>query len=128
VESIYRKKIIWLIEKCNEIGLRWKVGKDLFHLKKRIEVGHLPADFSIQDYENLILSIINALDSEIYIYSLARFQKDYFVFGDGIWVVIIGEDGIMETAFVVDGNYREYLSEEKGYQYLGTVKEVLGVE
>jgi hypothetical protein len=40
-----------------------------------------------------------------------------------VWIVIIGEDGIMETAMIAD-NYESYLHPSKGYKYLGQIKEV----
>ncbi|MFC4799472.1 hypothetical protein ACFPA1_08885 [Neobacillus sp. GCM10023253] len=71
------------------------------------------------------MEIVSGKESEVFLYYLKGFKKDYFVFGDGKWVVIIGEDAIMETSFPIDGDYFEYLSNKKGYEYLGKIKEVL---
>jgi hypothetical protein len=38
-------------------------------------------------------------------------------------IVIIGENGIIETAMIAD-RYNHYLDEAKGYKYLGKIKEV----
>jgi len=37
--------------------------------------------------------------------------------------VIIGENGVMETAMITE-RYHFYVSPEKGYMYLGKIKEV----
>jgi hypothetical protein len=73
----------------------------------------------------LIRTVCTSLDHETYVYFKEGFQHDYYVFGDGgYWIVIIGENGIMETIFPPD-SYRKYLDAELGYHFLGTVKEVL---
>ena len=46
-------------KEVNTYGLKWKTGKDLKHLEMRKEYGHIPNDFSMKDYENVILKIIN---------------------------------------------------------------------
>jgi len=59
-----------------------------------------------------------------YIYFKQTFLQNYYVFADGEqWIVIIGEDGVMETVMIAD-NYPNYLPAAKGYQYLGKIKEV----
>jgi hypothetical protein len=97
----------------------------LKHLKTRKEYGHIPDDFSMKDYENVIMKIINGKENDVFLYYLKGFKKDYIVFGDGKWIVILGEDTIMETSFPIDGDYFEYLSKKKGYEYIGKVEEVL---
>ncbi len=34
--------------------VRWKPGKDLSHLKKRIRLGHLSASATIDDYNQIV--------------------------------------------------------------------------
>lgn len=42
------------------------------------------------------------------------------------WMVIIGENVVMESAFIIDKKpYHVYLSKERGFSYIGTVKEVM---
>jgi len=53
---------------------------------------------------------------EVYRYWLPNFQKSYVVFGLPKWIVIVGEDGIMETAFEIDReDYYSYLNPKAGY-------------
>ncbi|MNW67725.1 hypothetical protein D3C74_463580 [compost metagenome] len=63
----------------------------------------------------------------MYRYWQEGFNQEYYVYGDGKrWISIVGQDGKMETAFPLDkpADYRNYLTVDKGYTYLGTVKEV----
>ncbi|MFZ3589996.1 hypothetical protein ACOI1C_12125 [Bacillus sp. DJP31] len=62
---------------------------------------------------------INDKESDIFLYSVKGYKKDYIVFGDGEWIVIVGEDAMMETSFQIEGDYSKYLSMKKGYMYLG---------
>lgn len=126
LDNIIKQKLANIIRDMNKYGLKWKVGKDIGHLRKRKKYGHVPQDFSLKDYEHVILSIVNGTENDVFLYFLQGFKKDYFVFGNGVWIVIVGDDGIMETSFIVDGDYNDYLSKEKGYKYIGKVKEVLG--
>jgi len=54
---------------------------------------------------------------------MEHFEQCYVVFSTVNWIIIIGEDGIMETAMITRSPKR-YLSKEKGYTYIGTVEEV----
>lgn len=124
MENLLKEKILFILNDVKTTGLRWKIGKNIEHLEKRKRKGHIPNDFTLNDYERVILSIINDVENDVYLYYLKGFIKDYFVFGNGKWIVIIGDDSIIDTAFQIDTNYFEYLSKEKGYEYLGKIKEV----
>jgi hypothetical protein len=124
VEQSIKEKIKFIMNEFNANGLKWKEGKDFKHLSTRKEYGHIPHDFSMKDYENVIMNIINDKESDVYLYYVKGFKKNYFVFGDGKWIVIVGEDAIMETSFPIESDYFEYLSKKKGYEYLGKVVEV----
>jgi hypothetical protein len=115
-----------LLGEIKENGLKWKPGSDCKHLERRKKRKHIPSDFTISDYNNLILSILKSGESDIYIYFLQHFDQRYFVFGDGQWIVIVGENGIMETAMAMNNErkYKRYLDEGKGYKYMGKIKEV----
>ncbi len=126
MEAWVKEKIQFILNNVNTIGLRWKTDKDLKHLQTRKEYGHIPGDFSLADYENVILNIMNGKENDVFLYYLKGFRKNYIVFGDGEWIVIIGEDGLMETCFPIAGDYFEYLSKKKGYEYIGKTKEVWG--
>jgi hypothetical protein len=105
-------------------GLAWKPGKDEYHLIKRKKRRHIPEDWELIDYIELIMNILNDKENDIYIYFKENFNQNYFIFADGnSWIVIIGEDGIIDTAMIAD-KYDTYLDDSKGYRYAGKLKEV----
>lgn len=105
-------------------GLKWKLGSDMIHLERRKKRKHIPQDWSLRDYTNQIMNILNDKENEIHLYYKEIFEQRFFVFGDGhSWIVIIGENGVMETAMIAE-RYHLYVSPEKGYMYLGKIKEV----
>jgi len=67
--------------------------------------------------------LVTNIHSDVHIYRMEYFEQCYVVFSTDNWIVIVGEDGIMETAMTTRSPER-YLSNEKGYTYIGTVKEV----
>ena len=71
----------------------------------------------------MILNIMKDKDNDVHLYSLSRFDKRYFTFDDGTWIVMFGEDGVMETCMM--GNPNNYFKNNPGYTYLGKVKDVL---
>lgn len=113
-----------LIYAYRDKGPQWKPGKDISHLKKRIARQELAMETTLEDYNLIIVNIIHSFDNHVYIYFLESFNQRYFVFRADHWIVIIGEDLIMETA-MISSNPDRYLANEKGYTYLGTIKEVL---
>lgn len=125
MEKLLKESILFVLNDVKMNGLKWKLGKNVEHLEKRKRKGHIPSDFTLDDYERVILSIINNVENDVYLYYLKGFIKDYFVFGNGSWIVIIGDDSIIDTAFQIDTSYSDYLSKDKGYEYLGKIKEVL---
>lgn len=104
-------------------GLQWKAGAAESHLKKRKKRGHIPDDWTYDEYEKRALSILRNTGNEAYSYFVKGFKQNYFVFGDQSWIVIVGEDGVMETAFPPD-HYKNYLRYRDGYTRLGTIKEL----
>src|SRR5690625_1699909 len=74
-----KQKITSIIEDVNSNGLRWKSEhKRLYHFLKRKKRGHIPDDFTIEDYERYIHNIINGIENEIYLYSI--YEEDIFDF------------------------------------------------
>ncbi|MFJ7973975.1 hypothetical protein [Psychrobacillus sp. NPDC096389] len=112
-----------IIQTYKEHGPQWKPGKDLLHLRKRIDRRDLPLESTLQEYNKLIIDIVTNNQSNVYIYQLKHFEQRYMVFSANNWIIIIGEDTIMETAMLTSSPQR-YLSKEKGYNYIVTVKEV----
>lgn len=97
------------------------------HLAKRIKRKQVPPDWTMQEYDGKITQLITDPSSQVYRYRQEGFEQDYYVFGDGDkWIAILGQDGMMETAFPLDkpSDYRNYLTIDKGNTYMGTVKEV----
>ncbi|WP_071392713.1 hypothetical protein [Bacillus tuaregi] len=128
VHSETREKIRHIINEVNKNGINWKKGKDIEHLEKRIRRCHIPADFTLEMYESIIINMINDKENETYLYYLKGYEQNYYVFAnpETKWTVIVGENTVMESAYMIDKKpYRVYLSKERGYTYLGTVKEVM---
>ena len=97
-------------------GPKWKPNKLVAHLEKRKRQEQIPPDWTAEDYNNWIIRIVTDGSTEIYRYWLPHFQKSYLVFGLPKWIVIVGEDGIMETAFEIDRqSYYEYLNPRAGF-------------
>jgi hypothetical protein len=124
LDKVLKAKIKKLLLNIKQHGLTWKPKKDEYHLLKRKRRQHIPEDWELKDNTALIMNILNDKENNIYIYFKETFKQNYFVFTDGnAWIVIMGEDGIMETAMIAD-NYDSYLHSSKGYKYLGLIKEV----
>jgi hypothetical protein len=105
-------------------GIEWKQGKASAHLAKRIKLKHLPSDSSLIDYKLLIARIAQNVSSEVYVYvykSLVYPTLTLNIEGD-LWLVMIGLDGVMETAFP-PSNPRQYFDNE-AFFYLGTLGEL----
>ena len=65
METTIKEKIQWVLNEVTTNGLRWKTGKDLKHLQTRKEYGHIPGDFSMDDYESVIIRIMNGKVKEV---------------------------------------------------------------
>ena len=96
-------------------GPVWKENKLEIHLNKRKRLGHIPDNWTAEDYNLKIIDILEDVNLEFYKYYMDGFDQVYYVFGLPNWVVIVGENGIMETAFEVDRkSYNDYLNLEDG--------------
>ena len=86
----------------------------------------MPADSSLSDYENVIRSLLETENAEIYVYYAdERPYLSVSAFHDGqLWLVIASFEGIMETAFVVE-NPQTYLNRSM-FQHVGRMAEVVG--
>lgn len=124
----YGQNVIMMKDSMLSTGPTWKQrGLAESHLAKRIKRNHVPSDWTLREYEGKIVELVKESNSQVYRYHQEGFKQDYYVFGDGKqWITILGQDGMMETAFPLDkpSDYRNYLTLDKGYTYLGTVKEV----
>lgn len=126
--KLHGQNVIMIKDHVTLKGLVWKrPGLAESHLAKRIKRKHVPPDWTMREYDGKITELINDPSSQVYRYRQEGFEQDYYVFGDGNrWITIIGQDGVLETAFPLDkpSDYRNYLTIDKGYTYLGSVKEV----
>jgi hypothetical protein len=104
---------------------RWKTGKDLQHLEKRIRVGHLPAGTTIDQYNHIVDELLHQPDSFVYHYPYR--DADYFgVVGEidnTSWLLILSATGMMETAFPPK-DLADYLK-RRGFIYLGKMSEMI---
>ncbi|WP_416293771.1 hypothetical protein ACM7Q1_23120 [Paenibacillus illinoisensis] len=120
-----KAKINSISSEMLENGPTWKSEELLQkHLTKRIKKGHIPEDWTIEDYNSKITQTLKNPENDLYEYSQPDFQQKYYIFGDGEWIVMVGEDGIMETAFPPDRGYTKYLQEEINANYIGKIKDV----
>ncbi|GAA0075623.1 hypothetical protein UT300005_00010 [Clostridium sp. CTA-5] len=103
-------------------GAKWKSDKALDkHVAKRIKKGHIPDDWTAEEYNNKINEIMEKDNLEVYEYTKNEktgepFEQKYYIYGDSEWVVMVGENGAMETAFppdAVNGGYSGYLESLK---------------
>lgn len=103
----------------------WRTSKDLQHLKKRKEMGHLPKDFSMEDYNSLIEKLIGKDDNFVYLYVFGS-KRYYAVRGEFLtaqWLVIFDKQGIIETAFP-PYDIKSYLK-NRGFVLIGRIGEIL---
>lgn len=127
MDSNYKSIVRKIVSAYNENGPIWKQTIEFhsgyFHLEKRKSRNEIPKDWSLNDYNEFILSIMNNKENNVYVYILKHFTQDYIVFEDGNWMVIVGTNFVMETCM-----YRKdtstYLKSDAGYIYIGKVKEV----
>jgi hypothetical protein len=104
--------------------VRWKPNSAEYHLKKRKMRGHLPQTASLEDYEGIILKILQ--DKSAVVYRYWYNSVPYVTLTAEIqskqWLVMFSYDGIMESCFVVERPER-YLS-NPGFEGIGKLVEV----
>jgi hypothetical protein len=74
VNPSFKKAIKEIIETFNEFGVVWKVtdSKNFgeSHLKKRQRRKELPEDWTLDNYNDKIIDIINGLNNDVHVYYL----------------------------------------------------------
>jgi hypothetical protein len=115
--------IVEAIRRLRE-GVRWRPGKHAQHLAKRIELGHLPVGTTLAEYEAIIIRVLSTSTAEVFVYRWGETLYPTVVAEvEGIlWLVMIGLDSIMETAFPPE-NSAIYLANLR-FQRLGTLEEL----
>jgi hypothetical protein len=84
--------------------IRWKPGKDILHLKKRILLRHLPDNATIELYEKIITKVVTDTGANLYVYVYGEAHYPTLVANieSNVWLVMFSLDGILETAFPPD--------------------------
>src|ERR671922_2847209 len=82
-------------------GVRWRPGKNAQHLAKRIELGHLPVGTTLAEYEAIIIRVITTSTAEVFVYRRGEtlYPTAVAEVEGARWLVMVGLDNIMETAF-----------------------------
>jgi hypothetical protein len=84
--------------------IRWKAGKALSHLEKRIRLKHLPEGTTLEVYGALILSIVQDPSAELLVYQFGEhlYPTVVAMVEERLWLVMMDANGVMETAFPPD--------------------------
>jgi len=106
-------------------SVQWKPGKDISHLEKRKRMRHLALTASLRDYHDVISTLVRNDQNIVYLY---EFENTYYYavrgfFQGNEWLVIFGNDGIIETAFPPE-DIDHYLT-NRGFVLLDRISEVL---
>jgi hypothetical protein len=106
-------------------GMRWKPGKDIQHLRRRIDLGHLPHGATVDEYQAIIAAVINGPLADVFVYSWDDMLYPTVVaeYGERYWLVMFSLSGVMETAFPPD-DPEDYLSDPR-FRRLGALRELL---
>lgn len=122
-EGVKRVAVIQAIGIVRE-RINWKPGKATRHLLKRISLGHLPDETTLEQYNEIVTFVVNNPDANIYLYVFRETIYPTLVANieNKIWLVMIGLDGVLETAFPPD-DPEGYLA-DSAFIYLGSVKEL----
>jgi hypothetical protein len=105
-------------------GVCWRPGKNAQHLAKRIELGHLPVGTTLVEYDAIIIRVICTATAEVFVYRWGETLYPTVVaeVEGARWLVMIGLDSIMETAFPPE-DPETYLANLR-FQRLGTLEEL----
>lgn len=105
--------------------IRWKPGKDVEHLQRRIKLAQLPATTTLAEYEMLIQRSLSDPAAAIYIYfhNGVAYPVVIAPWLDQRWAVILTLQGVMETAFML-WNPEDYI-ERRSLVYVGRLEEVV---
>ncbi|MDU9693306.1 hypothetical protein O0Q50_19225 [Priestia aryabhattai] len=123
----FKYRITKVLDKIKKDGIIWKKERlKNKHLRRRREKQHLNSDASMEDYEKVILELINEKNNDVFLYY--KYEDDYFIFGNRKtnWIAIFSEEAIIDTAFIIDEvEYDEYLSLKDKYLPLGKLSDFI---
>jgi hypothetical protein len=116
-------RILNAIRRLRE-GVSWKSGKETQHLAKRIELGHLLVGTTLAEYEAIVIRVISTPTAEVFVYRWgeALYPTVVAEVERARWLVMVGLDGVMETAFPPE-DPETYLANLR-FQRLGTLEEL----
>lgn len=102
----------------------WKPGKALPHLAKRIRLGHLPGGTALEKYAEIISSVLNQPDAQLYLFVYGSFiyPTAIALVAGRVWLVMLGLDGVLETGFPPESP-ESYLADDS-FIYLGLLKDL----
>jgi hypothetical protein len=105
-------------------NIRWKVNSAERHLQKRKLRGHLPETATLEDYEHIILTVLQNESAQVfrYWYNRVPYVTMVATVRSGQWLVMFSYDGVMESAFIVE-RPKHYLS-KPGFEKIGLLSEV----
>lgn len=123
IDEVKRVAILQAIARVRE-QIIWKPGKATSHLLKRIRLGHLPDDASLDRYNAIITAVANSPEANVYVYVYGETIYPTLVANadNKVWLVMISVEGVLETAFPPD-RAESYLA-NSNFVYLGSVKEL----
>lgn len=123
IDEFKRKAVVQAIEKIRD-KIIWKPEKADFHLVKRIRLGHLTDDATLEQYNALITFVVTNLDANVYLYVYKEtiYPTLVAIVENKLWLVMISLDGVLETAFPPD-DPEGYLA-NSAFVYLGSAKEL----
>jgi len=103
----------------------WKPNKANPHLLKRIRLNHIPINSTLEDYEDIIQSILANPESQVYVYvyNIDLYPTLTAYYKSKLWLVMLTSEGIVETAFP-PSNPSNYLS-NPAFTYLDQLGELL---
>lgn len=104
--------------------VRWKPNSAVHHLQKRKRRGHLPPTATLEDYERIILTVLQDKSAQVYRYwyNGVPYVTVVAAVHTQQWLVMFAYDGVLESAFVVEHPER-YLS-KPGFEWIGSLGEV----
>jgi hypothetical protein len=108
-----------------QVKSQWKSEKAYPHLMKRIRLGHLSDNATIQTYEAIIHQVLTnpTANVYVYIYTSIMYPTVTSIIENKLWLVMIGMDSILETAFPPESP-NNYLS-NKAFIFLGSLEDLV---
>ena len=104
--------------------ISWRPGSAERHLRKRKLRGHLPSTATLEDYEHIILAVLDDSSAQVYRYWYNRVSYVAMVaaIGDQTWLVMFDYNAVLESAFVVE--HPERYLKKPGFEWIGLLREV----